>query len=52
MMEAVALTELVMARHPGKRTETFDAVKDMTTALNGLWDNLEDLVQKPEPFLK
>jgi RNAse (barnase) inhibitor barstar len=51
-METVLLTEEVIAAHPEKRELTFQHAKEMCLALDALWDNLQNVVENPKPFLK
>lgn len=51
MLETVSLSENVMARHPEVAQATKDSMKEMAAALDGLWDNLNELVLKPEAYL-
>lgn len=51
MLETVAMTEDILIRHPEVRDDTFAAAREMCEALNALWDNLEDLVKNPKPYM-
>lgn len=51
MLETVSLTEDILVRHPEVREKTIAGAREMAESLDKVWDNLNDLVLNPKPFM-